>query len=204
MKIGMNEILRGIELTAIEKIKRELVKEGFVVKNDFKTSEDKFPIDLYAERGEDKRIYELKIGKNRIQKKQYAMLQAEAKRLGAKLYIVYLEVPRSKEVTFNGLDKIILEDLLDNYPFEIDGLSTHTTIESVEDVEIDTMEIASGIARITGSGSINIRLWFAPRSDIPHSKPVEDYGNVGFFFKLSISLSDNTIVKRYYKIDIEE
>ena len=204
MKIGMNEILRGIELTAIEKIKRELVKEGFVVKNDFKTLEDKFPIDLYAERGEDKRIYELKIGKNRIQKKQYAMLQAEAKRLGAKLYIVYLEVPRSKEVTFNGLDKIILEDLLDNYPFEIDGLSTHTTIESVEDVEIDTMEIASGIARITGSGSINIRLWFAPRSDIPNSKPVEDYGNVGFFFKLSISLSDNTIVKRYYKIDIEE
>lgn len=204
MKIGMNEILRGIELTAIEKIKRELVKEGFVVKKDFKTSEDKFPIDLYAERGEDKRIYELKIGKNRIQKKQYAMLQAEAKRLGAKLYIVYLEVPRSKEVTFNGLDKIILEDLLDNYPFEIDGLSTHTTIESVEDVEIDTMEIASGIARITGSGSINIRLWFAPRSDIPNSKPVEDYGNVGFFFKLSISLSDNTIVKRYYKIDIEE
>lgn len=204
MKIGMNEILRGIELTAIEKIKRELVKEGFVVKNDFKTSEDKFPIDLYAERGEDKRIYELKIGKNRIQKKQYAMLQAEAKRLGAKLYIVYLEVPRSKEVTFNGLDKIILEDLLENYPFEIDGLSTHTTIESVEDVEIDTMEIASGIARITGSGSINIRLWFAPRSDIPNSKPVEDYGNVGFFFKLSISLSDNTIVKRYYKIDIEE
>lgn len=66
------------------------------------------------------------------------------------------------------------------------------------------MEIASGIARITGSGSINIRPWFAPRSDIPNSKPVEDYENVGFFFKLSISLSDNTIVKRYYKIDIEE
>ena len=82
MKIGMNEILSGIEYTAIQKITKELVRDGFIVKNEFSPEQDnRLFFDLYAEKGEDKRIYELKIGKNRIQKKQFAALQAEAKRL---------------------------------------------------------------------------------------------------------------------------
>lgn len=35
MKIGMNEILSGIEYTAIQKITKELVRDGFIVKNEF-------------------------------------------------------------------------------------------------------------------------------------------------------------------------
>ena len=153
MKIGMNEILSGIEYTAIQKITKELVRDGFIVKNEFSPEQDnRLFFDLYAEKGEDKRIYELKIGKNRIQKKQFAALQAEAKRLGAKLYIVYLEIPRSKEVNFEGLDQIIYEDLLNDFPSEIDGLSTHTTIESIEDIEIDSINISDSIVKLTGSG----------------------------------------------------
>ena len=37
MKIGMNEILSGIEYTAIQKITKELVRDGFIVKNEFST-----------------------------------------------------------------------------------------------------------------------------------------------------------------------
>jgi len=149
MKIGMNEILSGIEYTAIQKITQELVGDGFIVKNEFSPEQDnRLFFDLYAEKGEDKRIYELKIGKNRIQKKQFAELQSEAKRLGAKLYIVYLEIPRSKEVNFEGLDQIIYEDLLNDFPSEIDGLSTHTTIESIEDLEIDNESLENIIINL--------------------------------------------------------
>ena len=159
MKIGMNEILSGIEYTAIQKITKELVRDGFIVKNEFSSEQDKrLFFDLYAEKGDDKRIYELKIGKNRIQKKQFVALQSEAKRLGAKLYIIYLEIPRSKEVNFEGLDQIIYEDLLNDFPSEIDGLSTHTTIESIEDIEIDSINISDSIVKLTGSGSINVHL----------------------------------------------
>ena len=99
MKLGMNEIISGIEYTAIQKITSGLINEGFTVKNEYPSSADNgILFDLYAEKGEDKRIYELKIGKNRIQKKQFEALQKEAKRLGAKLYIVYLEVPRSNHI----------------------------------------------------------------------------------------------------------
>ena len=204
MKIGMNEILSGIEYTAIQKITKELVRDGFIVKNEFSPEQDnRLFFDLYAEKGEDKRIYELKIGKNRIQKKQFAALQAEAKRLGAKLYIVYLEIPRSKEVNFEGLDQIIYEDLLNDFPSEIDGLSTHTTIESIEDLEINSINISDSIVKLTGPGTINVHLQFGSRSAWRNNDAVEDAGSVDFFFKLSIDVTTNEVIKHYYKIDIE-
>lgn len=204
MKIGINEIISGIEYTAIQKITKELVRNGFVVRNQFSSSQNsRLVFDLYAEKDEDKRIYELKIGKNKIQKKQFAALQAEAKKLGAKLYIVYLEIPRSKEIDFEGLDQIIYESLLDDFPGEIDSLSTHTTIESVEDIEIDSINISDRIVKLTGSGTINVHLQFGSRSDLKNSDAIDDVSAVDFFFKLSIDISNNEVIKHYYKIDIE-
>ena len=197
MKIGMNEILRGIKYTAIQKITKELERDGFSI------NKEHLIFDLYAEKGDDKRIYEFKIGKNRIQKRQFIALQEEAKRLGAKLYIVYLEIPRSKEVDFEGLDQIIYEDLLNDFPSEIDALSTHTTIESIEDIEIDSINISDSIVKLTGSGTINVHLQFGSRSDLKNNAAVEDVGSVDFFFKLSVDVANNEVIKRYYKLDIE-
>lgn len=205
MKLGMREIINGIEYTAIQKITNGLVNEGFLVKNEYLSSADNGMLfDLYAEKGEEKRIYELKIGKNRIQKKQFETLQKEAKRLGAKLYIVYLEVPRSKEIEFEDLDQIIYEDLLSNFPSEIDSLSTHSTIEEVVDIEIDSINISNRIAKLAGSGRINIHLQFGSKSDLRNGNAVEDVSSADFFFKLSVDMSFNKIVRRYYKIDIEQ
>lgn len=205
MKLGMNEIISGIEHTAIQKISNGLISEGFVVKIEHPSfSDNGMFFDLYAEKGEDKRIYELKIGKNRIQKNQFEALQKEAKRLGAKLYIVYLEVPRSKEIEFEGLEQIIYEDLLSNFPSEIDSLSTHSTIEEVSDIEIDSINISNRIVKLTGSGRIYIHLQFGSRSDLRNGDAIEDAYSTDFFFKLSVDMSSNEIVKHYYKIDIEQ
>ena len=197
MKIGINEILEGIEYTAIQKITKELARDGFSVENKYSF------FDIYAEKGNDKRVYELKIGKNKIQRRQFATLQEEARKLGAKLFIVYLEIPRSKEIEFEGLDQIIYEDFLNDFPSEIDALSTHTTIESIEDIEIDSINISDNIAKLTGSGTINVHLQFGSRSELKNNDAVEDVGSVDFFFKLSIDVATDEIIKRYYKIDIE-
>lgn len=204
MKIGMQEVLRGIEQTAIKKISTELTRKGFTVHEHFSIFNGEIKCDLYAENGEDKRIYELKIGKYRIQKTQYTTLQTVAKHLGAKLYIVYLEVPRSKNISFEGLAQIIQTDLQCELPVEIAGMSTHTTIDSVDDIEIDTLNISDGVISVTGSGNIGVTLWFTPRSDILNSTPNEDHDMVGFFFKLSIDRANNKVLKRYYKIDSGE
>ena len=204
MKIGMQEVLSGIEQTAIKKISKELTKKGFTVKEHFRLFDNEFECDLYAENGDEKRIYELKIGKNRIQKKQYSMMQAAAKRLGARLFIVYLEVPRSKNISYDGLDQIIKDDLQYDLPVELAGMSTHTTIDNIDDIEIDTLSISNGLISVTGSGNIGVSLWFPPRDEISDNLAIEDQDAVGFFFKLCIDISNKKVVKRYYKIDSGE
>lgn len=205
MKIGMSEILSAIEDAAAKKITRELAKEGFFVKRGYFPSEgNEIQFDLYAERGKDRRVYELKLGKNKIQSKQFVRLQAEARRLEAKLYIVYLETPRSKEIDFEGLEEIIYEDLVNDLPSELDSLSTHTTIEDVDNVEISVIRISDGIAILEGSGTINVCLQFGSNSDLRKNDGVEDVDSVDFFFKLSIDMSSCKIEKRYYKIDISQ
>ena len=41
------------------------------------------------------------------------------------------------------------------------------------------------------------------RSDLRNNDAVEDVGSVDFFFKLSIDITTNEVIKHYYKIDIE-
>lgn len=203
MKIGMNEVLNGIERTAAEKITKGLMRDGFIVQDNFHPEQNpQLIFDLYAEKGEDKRIYELKIGKNKIQQKQYLALQREAKRLDAKLYIVYLEVPRSKKIKFDGLDKIILEDLSNKFTDEISSLSTYTTIEAIDDIELDFIHISDNVVKISGSGTLNVHLQSDLNSASKNNNSITENGAVDFFFRLDIDISKNIVIKHYYKIDI--
>ncbi len=68
----MKEVISGIVYAAEQKLKKELHQMGF------ETYSDKL-CDLYAEKGDDRRLYELRIGKNKIQKRVFSELQANAK-----------------------------------------------------------------------------------------------------------------------------
>lgn len=103
MKIGMNEILSGIEYTAIQKITKELVRDGFIVKNEFSPEQDnRLFFDLYAEKGEDKRIYELKIGKIEFRKNSLPRYKQKQKDWELS-YILFI-------LKFHALRKLILKD----------------------------------------------------------------------------------------------
>lgn len=202
MKLGMNDILGGIEYAAKQKIAKTLEREGFSVYDNIRAEQnDRRELDLYAVKGEDRRIYELKIGKNRIQQRQYLSLQEAAKKLNAKLYIIYLEIPRSKEIEFEGLEQIILEDLLQEVPNEIDSLSTHTIIDSVDGIDLDSIHFSDGLVKISGSGILNVNLQYGSRSDLRNNDAIEGSSAIGFFFKLSINAANNVVSKRYYKFD---
>ena len=196
MKIGMNEVIGGIEKVAIDRIKEGLEKEGFNV-----TTNKNF--DIYAEKENDRRIYELKLGKNKIQKKQYVKLQKKAEELGAKLYIVYLEIPYSKSIEFDGLNELLYENIVNNFPNELDILSTHTYIEEISDIDISSIEITDNGLKVNGSGGIYLRLQYGSDSDIKTDLGAEDYMTVDFFFKVTVNASLDSITKAYYKFDTQ-
>ena len=48
-----------------------------------------------------------------------------------------------------------------------------------------------------------MHLQFGSRSDLKNNDEVENVRSVDFFFKLSIDVTTNDVIKHYYKIDIE-
>lgn len=196
MKIGMNEIVKSIYNVASDKIKRELKKEGFEIISGY---DSKF--DIFAQKGEEKRIYELKLGKNRIQTKQFIKLQEKAKELNAKLFIVYLEIPKSKDIYFDGLEDIIYDDLSEDMPSEIDEISTHSSLECIDNIEINEINFSKGKCQVAGTGTVFVYLQFGSNSDVRSDNGLYDSKEMDFFFRLTIDVFENKVLQKYYKID---
>lgn len=202
MKIGLNEIQKGIYLAAKERICSELVKQGFKVFEEKISATKKYKYDIYAEKDNEKRIYELKIGKNKIYKNHLALLQSEAKSINAKLFIIYLEVPKSKQIEYDNLEQILFENLSNNFPAELDALSTHTSIESVNNIDIESISVQSDEIRLSGSASLDLDLQFGSDYDLRNGDGVEE--SFTFDFSFRIRIRNNNIVKSYYKFDLSD
>lgn len=202
MKLGINEIKEGIYISAREKILRQLRNEGFMVFLDFPMEPyDNIRLDLFAERDTDRRIYEFKIGRNRIRKDQFALLQDYAKRLGARLYIIYLEIPSSKEIEFEGVEQIIYNDICHNPPEVLLGLATHSSISDIADIEISSISIADDIILLEGNGIIGIELQYGSRRDLIEDNGILEKADFEFSFRLKLDHNRRKILHAYYKVD---
>lgn len=204
MKIGMNEIHEALQEVATQKLKRSLNREGFSVETNHEVFVDskKMKLDLFATKdNEQPRIYEIKVGKNKVSKSQLENLQSVAKFLQARLFITYLEVPKTKIIEYKNIDEVIFEHLRNNIPSEIDMLSTHTTIDSVESVDITSIVIDDRKARIEGNATLFVGLQYGSSSDIKDGNGDESTDSFEFFFRISIE--DEEIINAYFKFDLE-
>lgn len=197
MKIGINEINKGIYMVALEKLQRSLENDGFQViigKN-----EDMF--DLFAERDDDRRIYEIKIGKNKAQKRQLSKLQEIAKEKKAKLFVTYLEQPRTSQIEYEGLEELLMNYLMDNMPDELDVLSTHTILENVYDLEINSIFVKNNIIKVEGSASLAVELQYGSTFD--REDGMGDVMDDSYDFVFRVNIVEGSIEYAYFKFDVE-
>ena len=203
MKIGIGEIYKALHDVALNKLANSLERDGFDVDLDPGRNLGRGTpgFDLYATKGDEHRIYEIKIGKNKMQKKQFQALQEYARDMRAKLFITYLELPTSKEIEYDNIDSYILEYLQENVPDEIDALSTHTYIEDVDSVEITSLKICNDKQLIKGNASVNVLLQYGSDTDIRKNDGVAIEKSIDFYFRLDIR--KDKIFKAYFKFDLD-
>lgn len=168
MKLGMNEIQAGIYHAALNKTISQLRREGFKTETEYFFENAQLHVDLFAYNEVEKRIYEFKFGRNRIQRNQLVRLQEFAKDLGARLYIIYLELPQSKKIIFDGIENIIFSYLNEYPPQEISELATHFYIEDIENVDINSIILENEIVDMRGSASLIVKLQFGSHIILPH------------------------------------
>lgn len=204
MILGINEINEGIYLAALNKITRQLKKEGFIIQEDYITTElnRRIRLDLFAQKGEDRRIYEFKIGKNKIQRDQFLFLQNYARSIGARLFIIYLEVPYSKRICFEGIENIIYNQFLTDTPEELLNLAPKVYVENVDNVDINEINVdKDNIIDIKGNGTVYVEIEVGSRSDIRRDDGLNEKIRFDFSFRLKLDHLNKRILSAYYKID---
>lgn len=199
MKLGINEIEDGIYNAAIEKLTKQLTKDGFVVERE-KLGND-IVFDLFAYKDSDKRIYELKLGKNRIQEKQFLYLQKHAQNIGAKLYIIYLEIPKSKQIEFYDINTILLNDLNRHTPSSLISLATHVYINDIDNVDITSLIVDKDIIRLEGNGLVYVEAQYGSPKDLDEGYGTFENLEFEFTFRLKLDHYNRKVLDAYYKID---
>ena len=196
MRLGINEITKGIYISAVEKVTKQLQREGFKVFPEFPIrGGSSVQFDLYAEKGTDKRVYEFKIGRNKIRKEQFVFLQNHAKEIGARLFIIYLEMPTSKKIQFRGIEDIIVRDWESKTPKEFLDFAYHIDILDIIDVNINSIDIDEdetivlGEAVVLGEAQMRVIDDFMEKFDF------------NFTFRLRLDHCRKRILGSYYKID---
>lgn len=201
MKLGIDEIREGIYQAALNRTMRQLRLEGFAVETERLFERAHIRVDLFAQNNYEKRIYEFKFGRNRIQRNQLARLQEFAKSIGAKLFVIYLEMPQSKEIVFDGIENIIYGHLSEYPPQEICELATHFYIKDVDNVEISSIEVANEVVKLAGSGCLIVDLQFGSHYDRRHGDAVNETVEFEFAFRLKLDVAEQSILHSYYKFD---
>ena len=131
---------------------------------DVQTESEVYPglrADLVATKDGTMIIVELKSGqltgeqKNRLLAiKDYVEKHNE----NVKLKLVLLNPPELKKIEYENLEEILFGDISDRTHSDLDILSTHTRIEGISDLEIDSIEINEDNTYIKGNGMVEVSL----------------------------------------------
>ena len=204
MKLDKNLLDKCYYDTIITQYKNELEKDGFSVFAAYPFSNKQ--VDLYAEKDAEKRVYEFKMVGNQDKTKEKIMkFKDYAVSNGATPYVVYVNPPKEKQIQFDGLD-----NLLTNYfikteiPSELDRLSTHTSIESVEVYDLTSVEVSESMINIDGFATISAELQYSSNSDMKSNDGLlyTDRFPMSFNAKLRYFNEEYSIENIKYNIDI--
>lgn len=188
MEINKNLIYRNLHFLAIEQLAEEYTEKGYKVEKDSKIG--KFQADLIAIKDDEKIVIEVKAGRmDSSRKEQLAKLADHINSLGGyKFKVVIATPPKEKNIQISEFDDMIFDYLINELPDDLDELSTHTTIETVSDVEIHDLIIhRENDINVIGQGVVEVRLQFGSVGDARRGDGHFQYDSFSFDFDLYLS-----------------
>jgi len=191
MEIDKRLLYRKLHILAIEQLKEEYSNKGYNVISDAKIGA--FEADLFATKDEEKIIIEVKTGRMTPQrKKRLAEIADYVSTLdGYQFKVVVATPPREKIIEISGLDEVIYNAFANNLPSELDSLSTHTTIDSVMDVEVHNLLMHNGNqVNIMGQGVVEVGFRFGSSADERKGDGYSKYESFPFDFDFYLSYNE--------------
>lgn len=158
MKIDKRYLRKYYHYAVIDQLKEEYKKKGYTVSVDEKIPNSNYRADLIARKGDTVIILEVKTGMvNNAAKQQIREISNIVKSScpNAKFRLVAVNYPDESAISIENIDELITDYFISNgIPSELDELSSHTTIDEVTDVLINSIEIVPGVINIVCEGNI--------------------------------------------------
>ena len=117
------------------------------------------------------------------------------------LFIIYLETPSSKEITFHGIKDIIFKDFQNDTPDELLNLASRVYIDDIDNIMIHSIDVNGDIIILDGDGTVYIEIEYDSRSDMRNRDGLNEKLQFDFYFRLKLNHYNKKIIHSYYKID---
>lgn len=157
VKIEYKKIAASLIEEAIKLTEERLVKEGFEVIREYGYENVHF--DLFAVKGEEKRIYEFKMDNKSSyehRREQYIRLQNAAKELNAKLLYIFVKPPAEGAcVSIEDFEDILLDDLTLKKDVLFESLNS-PTIQLVSNIKILLIDLKQEYIFVEGEALADI------------------------------------------------
>ncbi len=165
MKIRQEFAYKHWRSAAIEEVEEKYKNEGYVVEREKEIGSHK--ADLIAKRENELIVTEFKStpwdAKKSSRVKQLRSYVVH--KLGGKFNLVWVIPPKDKSIEIENFEQKLLSALINDFPGELDSLSTHTQIEDVSDIFISDIAVRQSAIEVKGTGTIEVKLNWGSDSD---------------------------------------
>ncbi|MBS6180985.1 MAG: hypothetical protein KH921_09385 [Erysipelotrichaceae bacterium] len=138
---------------AICQVMDELITDGY-------TLQESTIFDILVVRGNEKKVYEVKIRGSIKRDRDVTRFMHLAKEAGAEPILLYIPMPGQSEIIFDSLGDKMHEYLMNDFPSELDQLSTHTRIQEVCVERIQRIELCEDLIELEGDATITVSLQY--------------------------------------------
>jgi len=182
----------ALEQAAIRQLSDEYTGKGY------KTLDNYSLMNLYVEKDNEKLAFVIKTGKiSKEYASEFANLNKSCKENGIKLHYVLINDPKSKSIEFDGIEDTFYDYFLNNFPSELDEISSLTTLDAVSNIEINKCEVKSNdIINICGNGDIFVTL-FANDDDVKFNECFP------FTFDADVAFNEKWEIENLNSVDID-
>ncbi len=144
----------ALEQAAVRQLTDEYKEKGY------KTLDNYSLMNLFVVKDNEKLAFVIKSGKiSQEYASEFAKLNKSCKNEGIKLHYVMINDPRTKSIEFEGIDVAFSDYFKKDFPSQLIGLSSETTLKNVSNVEINKCEVMSGDKiNVKGNGDILVSL----------------------------------------------
>ena len=186
-----------LEYLKIKEVASQLRADGYSVTESPSGIDDGF--DIVATKDDKKLAVEVKTS-SRLQASAETIKNLRKRALEQgfdEFRLIIVNPPREVTVSIEGLEEKLLMFLSENFPDALDELSSHTILQDVNDINIDSIQVTTDGVQVIGNGVVDVELNYGNNSEGISS-------NWSFPFSFDVTLDHELEISSNPKIAIDK